>query len=164
MAVTTAVAAVTACGREADPGLRLAAGSAGLPVHCGWSQVQVHVSDWTVRVFGSCSSPHDAEEVDVPARAVQSKDGRSAVSASVVTCYVGLAGESPAHAGMSPSTALAARQPRYYLSNPLEDNPLETLAYAGGSRWGIETEFETEKSDVGLDEYDTRTWEAGVLT
>ena len=53
---------------------------------------------------------------------------------------------------------------RYYLSNPLEDNPLETLAYAGGSRWGIETEFETEKSDVGLDEYDTRTWEAGVLT
>ena len=28
----------------------------------------------------------------------------------------------------------------------------------GGSRWRIETEFETEKSDVGLDEYETRTW------
>ena len=27
----------------------------------------------------------------------------------------------------------------------------------GGSRWRIETEFETEKSDVGLDEYETRT-------
>ena len=27
-----------------------------------------------------------------------------------------------------------------------------------GSRWRIETEFETEKSDVGLDEYETRTW------
>ena len=25
------------------------------------------------------------------------------------------------------------------------------------SRWRIETEFETEKSDVGLDEYETRT-------
>ena len=25
----------------------------------------------------------------------------------------------------------------------------------GGSRWRIETEFETEKSDVGLDEYET---------
>ena len=35
---------------------------------------------------------------------------------------------------------------------------LETLAYVGGSRWRIETEFETEKSDVGLDEYETRTW------
>ena len=27
----------------------------------------------------------------------------------------------------------------------------------GGSRWRIETEFKTEKSDVGLDEYETRT-------
>ena len=27
----------------------------------------------------------------------------------------------------------------------------------GGSRWRIETEFETEQSDVGLDEYETRT-------
>ena len=49
-------------------------------------------------------------------------------------------------------------EPRYYLSNAPEDTPLETLAYVGGSRWRIETEFETEKSDVGLDEYETRTW------
>ena len=28
----------------------------------------------------------------------------------------------------------------------------------GRLRWRIETEFETEKSDVGLDEYETRTW------
>ena len=48
-------------------------------------------------------------------------------------------------------------EPRYYLSNAPEDTPLETLAYVGGSRWRIETEFETEKSDVGLDEYETRT-------
>ena len=27
----------------------------------------------------------------------------------------------------------------------------------GGSRWRIETGFETEKSGVGLDEYETRT-------
>ena len=47
--------------------------------------------------------------------------------------------------------------PRCYLSNAPEDAPLETLAYVGGSRWRIETEFETEKSDVGLDEYEPRT-------
>ena len=35
---------------------------------------------------------------------------------------------------------------------------MDTLAYVGGSRWRIETEFETEKSDMGLDEYETRTW------
>ena len=52
----------------------------------------------------------------------------------------------------------AVGQPRYYLSNTPEDTPLNTLAYVGGSRWRIETEFETEKSDVGLDEYETRTW------
>ena len=28
----------------------------------------------------------------------------------------------------------------------------------GGSKWRIETEFETEKGDVGLDEYETRSW------
>ncbi len=53
---------------------------------------------------------------------------------------------------------LDGSETRYYLSNAPEDTPLETLAYVGGSRWRIETEFETEKSDVGLDEYETRTW------
>ena len=53
---------------------------------------------------------------------------------------------------------LDGSEPRYYLSNAPEETPLETLAYVGGSRWRIETEFETGKSDVGLDEYETRTW------
>ena len=53
---------------------------------------------------------------------------------------------------------LDGSEPRYYLSNVPEDTPLNTLAYVGGSRWRIETEFETGKSDVGLDEYETRTW------
>ena len=53
---------------------------------------------------------------------------------------------------------LDGSEPRYYLSNAPEDTPLETLAYVGGSRWRIETEFETEKGDVGLDEYETRSW------
>ena len=53
---------------------------------------------------------------------------------------------------------LDGSEPRYYLSNAPEDTPLETLAHVGGSRWRIETEFETEKSDVGLDEYETRSW------
>ena len=33
---------------------------------------------------------------------------------------------------------LDGSEPRYYLSNALEDTPLETLAYVGGSRWRIE--------------------------
>ena len=53
---------------------------------------------------------------------------------------------------------LDGSEPRYYLSNAPAATPLETLAYVGGSRWRIETEFETEKSDVGLDEYETRSW------
>jgi len=53
---------------------------------------------------------------------------------------------------------LDGSEPRYYLSNAPEDTPLETLARVGGSRWPIETEFETGKSNVGLDEYETRTW------
>ena len=53
---------------------------------------------------------------------------------------------------------LDGSEPRYYLSNAPEDTTLETLAYVGGSRWRIETEFQTEKSNVGLDEYETRSW------
>ena len=53
---------------------------------------------------------------------------------------------------------LDGSEPRYYLSNAPEDTSLETLAHVGGSRWRIETEFETGKSDIGLDEYETRTW------
>ena len=53
---------------------------------------------------------------------------------------------------------LDGSEPRYYLSNTPDDTLLETMAYVGGSRWRIETEFETEKGDVGLDEYETRTW------
>ena len=45
-----------------------------------------------------------------------------------------------------------------YLSNAPEDTTLETLARVGGSRWHIETEFRREKGDVGLDEYETRSW------
>ena len=56
---------------------------------------------------------------------------------------------------------LDGSEPRYYLSNAPEGTPLETLAYVGGSRWRIETEFETEKGDVGLDEYETRSWAGG---
>ena len=53
---------------------------------------------------------------------------------------------------------LDGSEPRYYLSNAPEDTTLEKLAYVGGSRWRIETEFETEKGDVGLDEYEARGW------
>ena len=67
---------------------------------------------------------------------------------------------------------LDGSEPRYYLSNAPEETPLEPLAHVGGSRWRIETEFETEKSDVGMDEYETRTpyqvrgrlWPAGIAT
>ena len=35
---------------------------------------------------------------------------------------------------------------------------MDTLAYMGGFRWRNETEFETGQNDIGLDEYETRTW------
>ncbi len=59
---------------------------------------------------------------------------------------------------------LDGSEPRYYLSNAPEDTPLETLAYVGGSKWRIETEFETDKSDVGLDESRPAPGLAGITT
>jgi SRSO17 transposase len=53
---------------------------------------------------------------------------------------------------------LDGSEPRYHFSNGSADTPRWTLARVSASRWPIETEFETEKSDVGLDEYEVRGW------
>jgi SRSO17 transposase len=53
---------------------------------------------------------------------------------------------------------LDGSEPRYYFSNAPPDTPLTTLARVAAARWPIETEFETEKSDIGLDEYEVRRW------
>jgi SRSO17 transposase len=48
---------------------------------------------------------------------------------------------------------------KYYSSNAGSDTPLATLARVGAWRWPIETEFEQEKGEVGLDEYEVRGWQ-----
>jgi SRSO17 transposase len=53
---------------------------------------------------------------------------------------------------------LDGSEPRWYLSNAPEETPLETLARVAASRWAIETEFQASKSQVGLDEYETRSY------
>lgn len=47
---------------------------------------------------------------------------------------------------------------KYYLSNAPADTPLLRLAQVGAMRWPVETEFQTEKGETGLDEYEVRTW------
>lgn len=47
---------------------------------------------------------------------------------------------------------------KYYLSNAPADTPLLRLAQVAAMRWPIETEFQTEKGETGLDEYEVRTW------
>jgi len=49
-------------------------------------------------------------------------------------------------------------EPRYALSNAPADVPLRRLAQVQTTRWRIETEFETLKGEVGLDEYEVRSW------
>ncbi len=47
---------------------------------------------------------------------------------------------------------------RCYLSNAPADTGLLTLGRVCSRRWPIETEFQIEKSEVGLDEYEVRSW------
>lgn len=56
-------------------------------------------------------------------------------------------------------TNLDGSEPRYYFSGAPEETPLEVLARVGASRWPIETEFQANKSHVGLDEYEVRGWD-----
>lgn len=53
---------------------------------------------------------------------------------------------------------LDGSEPRYYFANSPEQTPLGALAWVAAARWPIETELETGKSDVGLDEYEVRRW------
>ena len=83
-----------------------------------------------------------------------------------VTCSAPRGFDRPAGARRARSTGpwavyrrnLDGSEPRYHLSNAPADTTLEALAHVGGSRWRNETEFGSEKSDVGLDEYETGTW------
>ena len=51
-------------------------------------------------------------------------------------------------------------EPKHYLSNAPADTPLLTLAQVGAKRWPIETEFQMEKNETGLDEYEVRSWQS----
>jgi len=46
-----------------------------------------------------------------------------------------------------------------YLSNAAPEMPLLTLAQVSARRWPVETEFQTEKGETGLDEYEVRSWQ-----
>lgn len=41
-----------------------------------------------------------------------------------------------------------------------DGTPLETMVRVAGSRWAIEECFEAAKGEVGLDQYEVRTWTA----
>jgi SRSO17 transposase len=45
-----------------------------------------------------------------------------------------------------------------YLSNAPADTPLAIMGRVGAWRWPIETELQTGKSQLGLDEYEVRSW------
>ena len=47
---------------------------------------------------------------------------------------------------------------KYYFSNAPADTPLLELVRLSGMRWPIETAFEEAKGEVGLDQYEMRSW------
>ncbi len=48
----------------------------------------------------------------------------------------------------------------YYLTFAPEGTPLSTLVRIAGTRWTVESCFEAAKGEVGLDQYEVRTWTA----
>jgi SRSO17 transposase len=50
------------------------------------------------------------------------------------------------------------REVKYYLSNAPADCPLAQFVRVSGLRWPVETVLEEGKTEVGMDQYETRTW------
>ena len=46
----------------------------------------------------------------------------------------------------------------YYLTHAPEETTLAELVRVAGTRWAIEGCFEAAKGEVGLDEYEVRSW------
>ena len=53
----------------------------------------------------------------------------------------------------------AQPETKYYLCNAPADYPQAELAHLTGRRWPIETALEEAKGEVGLDHFETRTWQ-----
>jgi len=53
----------------------------------------------------------------------------------------------------------AQPETKYYLCNAPADYPQTELAHLTGMRWPIETALEEGKGEVGLDHFETRTWQ-----
>jgi SRSO17 transposase len=47
----------------------------------------------------------------------------------------------------------------YYVASGPQETPLYALARVAGMRWAIEESFETAKGEVGLDQYEVRSWQ-----
>jgi SRSO17 transposase len=47
----------------------------------------------------------------------------------------------------------------YYVASGPQETPLDALARVAGTRWAIEESFETAKGEVGLDQYEVRSWQ-----
>jgi SRSO17 transposase len=47
---------------------------------------------------------------------------------------------------------------KHYLANAPREASLRELARVGACRWSVETEFQHGKGEVGLDEYEVRSW------
>jgi hypothetical protein len=50
------------------------------------------------------------------------------------------------------------RRPRSYLTHAPEATTLAQLVRVAGTRWAIESCFEAAKGEVGLDDYEVRSW------
>lgn len=46
----------------------------------------------------------------------------------------------------------------YYVASGAPETPLEEIAQVVGTRWAVEESFETAKGEVGLDQYEVRSW------
>jgi SRSO17 transposase len=47
----------------------------------------------------------------------------------------------------------------YFVASGPQQTPLDELARVVGTRWAVEESFETAKGEVGLDQYEVRSWQ-----
>jgi SRSO17 transposase len=116
--------------------------------HIGWEQVRV----------GALMAALPAEAWARLSAGEGTKGPRVAEWARVRTASTGEPGWARWFVARRGMDAAGEPEMTYFMAGAPEGTTLEEIARAAGTRWSIETGFQTAKGEVGLDEYEVRSW------
>jgi SRSO17 transposase len=132
-------------------------------------EVPVDTTVWTTKPMGQTPDVFVRQVRDVaamlPERAWETIKLREGTKGPLAFDFARLRIWSVRHRRVGPPLWLVVRRSlekdpevKYYLSNAEPDTPIRTMAQVTGARWRVEEFFEDGKGQLGMSQYEARSW------